>query len=413
MVDTGAPPAAAPTPSARTDHGMPRFLRDLGWGLFCASSWTWCIGTFLPFLMLRLHGWPGFWLFLVPNVLGCTLFGWWFTPESSRAFCARHQKLMASFSAVTAAYQVAFLAWMLPAAAGFVDEPGCATGPGMMTALALGLATVATLGTWWRKDAAWIAVACVATIGSIVLLWQVPVSPMGEWPSEGTLPRRDLLLAAPVIIAGFLACPALDLTFHRARQSVESPRAFVVFGIAFGLTIVGVAMQWDGTAAAPGAAMLCVWCVQLPFTALAHVRELDGIVRRGGLDVRSECGPELFLAGPRVGDSLLRALVAVGVIAAIGIVVQALGPESPFAWYFPGETGYLRWLAMYGVVFPVLVLAARAGWSFGKGVVAVVLASMGAELGFLQDSAWWLLWPAGVMLIALMDAPRASTRSAR
>lgn len=392
---------------------MPRFMRDLGWGLFCASSWTWCIGTFLPFLMLRLHGWPGFWLFLVPNVLGCTLFGWWFTPQSSRAFCARHQKLMAAFSAVTAAYQVAFLAWMLPAAAGFVDEPGCVTGPGMMTALALGLATVATLGTWWRKDAAWIAVACAATIGSIVMLWQVPVSPMGEWPSEGTLPRRDLLLAAPVIIAGFLACPALDLTFHRARQSVASPRAFAVFGIAFGLTIVGVAMQWDGTAGAPGVAMLCVWCVQLPFTALAHVRELDGIVRRGGLDVRSERGPELFLAGPRVGDSLLRALVMVGVIAAIGISMQALAPESPFAWYFPGETGYLRWLAMYGVVFPVLLLAARAGWSFGKGVVAVVLASMGAELGFLQDSAWWLLWPAGVMLIALMDAPRASTRSAR
>ncbi len=387
---------------------MPRFLRDLGWGLFCASSWTWCIGTFLPFLMLRLHGWPGFWLFLVPNVLGCTLFGWWFTPQSSRAFCARHQKLMAAFSAVTAAYQVAFLAWMLPMAAGFVNEPGCATGPGMMTALALGLATIAVLGTWWRKDAAWIATACVATLGSIAMLWQVPVSPMGEWPSEGTLPRRDLLLAAPVIIAGFLACPALDLTFHRARQSVESPRAFAIFGVTFGLTIVGVAMQWDGTAAAPGIAMLCVWCVQLPFTALAHLRELDGIVRRGELDVRTERGVDLALAGPRAGDSLLRVLLIVGVITAIGIVLQTMAPESPFDKYFPGETGYLRWLAMYGVVFPVLLLAARAGWSFGKGVVAVVLSAMGAELGFLQGSAWWLLWPAGVMLIALMDAPRGS-----
>jgi hypothetical protein len=114
-----------------------------------------------------------------------------------------------------------------------------------------------------------------------------------------------------------------------------------------------------------------------------------------------------------MGDSLLRALIMVGVIAAIGIAVQALGPESPFAWFFPGETGYLRWLALYGVVFPVLVLAARAGWSFGKGAVAVVLASIGAELGFLRDSAWWLLWPAGVMLIALIDAPRASARSSR
>jgi len=392
---------------------MPRFLRDLGWGLFCASSWTWCIGTFLPFLMLRLHGWPGFWLFLVPNVLGCTLFGWWFTPASSRSFCARHQKLMATFSAVTAAYQVAFLAWMLPTAAGFVDEPGCATGAGLMTALALGLATIAVLGTWWRKDAAWIAVACLATGGSIALLWQVPVSPMGEWPDEGTLPRRDLLLAAPVIVAGFLACPALDLTFHRARQSVDSPRAFAVFGLTFGLTIVGVAMQWDGTAAAPGLAMLCVWCVQLPFTALAHLRELDGIVRHGTLDVRSEREPGLVVSGPRLGDSLVRALVMVGVVAGIGIAVQSIAPASPFAWYFPGETGYLRWLAMYGVVFPVLLLAARAGWSFGKGAVAVLLAGMGAELGFLQHSAWWLLWPAGVMMIALMDARHPMTRGTR
>jgi hypothetical protein len=194
---------------------------------------------------------------------------------------------------------------------------------------------------------------------------------------------------------------------------VESPRAFAVFGVSFGLTIVGVAMQWDGTAAAPGIVMLCVWCVQLPFTALAHVRELDGIVRHGALDVRSERRPELVLSGPQLGDSLLRALVMVGAIAAIGIIVQAMAPESPFAWYFPGETGYLRWLAMYGVVFPVLLLAARAGWSFGKGVVAVVLAGMGAEFGFLQHSAWWLLWPAGVMLIALLDGRRPTARGAR
>jgi hypothetical protein len=287
------------------------------------------------------------------------------------------------------------------------------TGAGLMTALALGLATIAVLGTWWRKDAAWITVACVATGGSIALLWQMPVSPMGEWPDEGTLPRRDLLLAAPVIIAGFLACPALDLTFHRARQSVDSPRAFAVFGLTFGLTIVGVAMQWDGTAAAPGLAMLCVWCVQLPFTALAHLRELDGIVRHGSLDVRSEREPGLVVSGPRLGDSLVRALVMVGVVAGIGIAVQSFAPASPFAWYFPGETGYLRWLAMYGVVFPVLLLAARAGWSFGKGAVAVLLAGMAAELGFLQHSAWWLLWPAGVMMIALMDARHPLTRGTR
>ena len=48
----------------------------VGWGFFCAASWTWCIGMFFPLLLLRDFGWPGLVAFLVPNVIGCAGFGY-------------------------------------------------------------------------------------------------------------------------------------------------------------------------------------------------------------------------------------------------------------------------------------------------------------------------------------------------
>ena len=55
---------------------MRRELATVGWGLFCASSWTWCIGMYLPVLLLRHFGWPGVLAFVVPNVAGCVAFGY-------------------------------------------------------------------------------------------------------------------------------------------------------------------------------------------------------------------------------------------------------------------------------------------------------------------------------------------------
>ena len=62
------------TMTMRTQVGASA-TRTLGWGLYCASSWTWCIGMFLPIIMLRRFGWPGFLVFAIPNVIGLIAFG--------------------------------------------------------------------------------------------------------------------------------------------------------------------------------------------------------------------------------------------------------------------------------------------------------------------------------------------------
>ena len=44
-------------------------MATVAWGLFCSNSWTWCIGMYLPVILLRSFGWPGFLAFVIPNVL--------------------------------------------------------------------------------------------------------------------------------------------------------------------------------------------------------------------------------------------------------------------------------------------------------------------------------------------------------
>jgi hypothetical protein len=95
---------------------------------------------YLPFLMLRLWGWPGFWAFFVPIVLGCAAFGFVLDGQRSRALAARLGWMCALFSAVTLAYQCYFAGW---AAQYFLVGPNLSS-----EALAPGaLNTIAATGT--------------------------------------------------------------------------------------------------------------------------------------------------------------------------------------------------------------------------------------------------------------------------
>ena len=78
----------------------------VGWGLYCAASWTWCIGMFMPIILLSRFGWAGFWTFLIPNVIGCVAFGYIFDRESSRRFATDHAVAIRWFAAATIACHV-------------------------------------------------------------------------------------------------------------------------------------------------------------------------------------------------------------------------------------------------------------------------------------------------------------------
>jgi len=88
-------------------------FRTVGWGVYCACSWTWCIGMFLPAVLLHRYGWPGFIVFAAANVLGCAAMGYIVrTRQRSQAMVQRHTPMMIAFSAVTIAYQLFFPARM-------------------------------------------------------------------------------------------------------------------------------------------------------------------------------------------------------------------------------------------------------------------------------------------------------------
>jgi hypothetical protein len=318
---------------------------------------------YLPFIMLRLWGWTGFLAFLVPNVLGCAAFGFVLDRDRSRALAARLGWTCALFSAITVAYQCWFAGW---AAQGFAVAD-----PAMRTVAATGVPIallVAGLALATRGDAQWRTIGTALTLASPLVLL-LPggqavatdalsaagsTAPAAPAPLLGPMP---LAFALPTIVAGFLASPAFDLTFHRAVQQAPQPRvAFATFGIAFAAMLAMIATFFDPAAGAPriGPAILVLWGAQLLFTIAVHLREL------------LEAPPAVRIPGRPVA-----LLVAGAVLLATPAFTFTLGPALPAGHaplaggaataLLPGEPLYLTFLGAYGLLFPVLLLLDARG----------------------------------------------------
>ena len=220
---TDAAPALDPQPGSLVRSTV----STVGWGLYCASSWTWCIGMFLPIILLDRFGVWGFWAFAIPNVLGCAAFGYVFNAESSRRFARQHLDAIRWFGLATIAFQVFFLGWSSgtfiygpeAAMAGDAAMVGTMTDSmvwpvlGTMLTWSVGAVALASRGdSFWR----WFG---VASIGVGLVLLGLVIDRADGLPT--TAPREtglSVAAAAPIIALGFICCPALDPTFHRARQ---------------------------------------------------------------------------------------------------------------------------------------------------------------------------------------------------
>ncbi len=295
------------------------------WGIFCASSWAWCIGLFLPVVLRRLMGWPGFVAFAVPNVVGCTLFGFLVDRRRSRRMRRDHRPAMLVFSGVTLAYQLLLAGWTGSAASGLGRWSGAALGIASVGAL---LATLPSLPErWWPAAAAAAWLFSVAAMAGHLLIAGPAAMPAPE------LPPAAMWGLLPVLLLGFLLCPYLDLSFHRGVRRAPRRATFLAFGSLFAVLIVLTAMLADpdgplGLAFTP--AILAALWTQLGFTAAVHAREI-----------------RLAMPGRRGG-----AVLAVGLATAAGLL---LGLPS-----IASESTYLRMLGWYGLVFPAYVLLAIA-----------------------------------------------------
>ncbi|MBX3363418.1 MAG: hypothetical protein KF866_01525 [Phycisphaeraceae bacterium] len=365
-------------------------------GAFLACSWTWCIGMFLPVLLTLDYGLAAFWVFAVPNVVGAAAMGWILARQgASEAFITRHRIACEAFSAVTRAFHAFFVFWVLL-------HTGNASHAGGLI-LAVVLMGVLALGPWVSSSRlqraapiVWL-LSAAALVAVVVLVTQEHVLPPPDAPDVRRNPD-GLLALLPVCIFGFLLCPYLDLTFHRARQTLHPREAAAAFTLGFGVlffamilfsAIYGRWMSHGGGAPVLGTMPpVLAWIVGLHimlqawFTFSAHGEELGG---------RRAC--------PLPRSRLWMALVGMGIaLALVASWADARGAHL-------GEMIYRSFMSFYGLAFPAYVwichLRAPVGMSrrrlMRRWALAVGAAAPMYWVGFI-DGHEALLVP-GLMIV--------------
>jgi len=356
---------------------MTTALRNLGWGLYGASAWTWCIGMYLPVLMIQWYGWWGFLVVAIPNVVGCTFMGLRLrTAEASRRFCAAHATAMRWFAIATVGFQLLFLAivakWFLPHGHELVSNLFVI--PLLAFSLAWLLAMLPRTVWPWFGAAAFVVSVVVLTLNLSASV------PLPDW--LGTKPGMDTVWLIPIFAFGFLLCPWLDAPFHRVLRETNDRRTFWVVGGAFFVLLALTASYWT---LRPGLLVVAVFVhllVQTIFTMAANLRELSPV----------------GLVGGRAGIALLLPLFA-PVLPWIGTRLTV----NP--WTGTLDT-YLRYLALYGVVFPAIVLfyatPRRCPRTLARNtivIISILIAASCADVGLIDGPAFMATIAVAVLLI--------------
>lgn len=360
---------------------MNAMARTIGWGLFCTGSWTWCIGMWLPLLLIDRWGWPGFWMFAIPNVLGCAAMGYVVgSRERSLQLVEQHRGAMRWFSVVTIAFQFFWITAI------FGDL-------GFMPAVVLVLACCLA----FLPSGAWLVLSALLALFVIGAFSSIGTGIMEQIGTAGSTPSIQLWGAAPIIALGFICSPYLDLTFHRARRETPSTHSFAIFGLAFLGILLFVTCVFHVDAPEPRALVLMFWILQVTFTVGAHLREL----RMTNQPTPNRWGETRWL--------LLLALLPVPIVW----LVYGLGDPRAEDWLL--KDTYLRFLAFYGLVVPAWVLAfmgprrpAQRSLAALLAIgAAVVIALPFGEWGMIHGTTWWLLPPVAIVIIVALALPRA------
>lgn len=383
----------------------------LAWAGYLASSWTWCIGMFLPVLLMRDYGWLAWVVFAAPNVIGAGAMGWTIrSADQARAMVESHRPAMVLFSAVTRAFQWYFAFGLL------AQAMRAGTLPAVAGALAIGL-VVAGMGLRRRAGLPWLGlVFWVLSAGLLTAAWRTgDLGTLAAAAAHGTRGGGPAPLAglAAVCLFGFALCPYLDLTFHRTRIMAASPRG--AFGIGFGvlfLAMIAGTAAYSGTAwrveGLAGVLIAIHIAAQLAFTAEAHSAEVAAAAARpADEDDERPWIDRLSAAVPLVSMAVgLAALVAVNRAAPM-----LGGREAAFEW------GYRVFMGFYGLVFPLYVLIAMVpAWREPRPptpamlrawIVGSLVAFPASYLAFIMGRMGWVWAVMGVVAVATAIAWRA------
>ncbi len=371
------------------------------WGAYLACSWTWCIGMFLPALMIRDFGWAGLLVFAVPNVLGAAAMGWVLTSrQQSESMVQRHPKAVWWFSAVTIAYHAFWILWILDTLRWALPMPrehlyGVA-------AIAIAFALVTQRAGYFNRvlhlaSVLW-AFSALVLVASLVLP-DLDYSTAQLHRNHPSIP--DAVLMLPVSAFGFLLCPYLDITFHHARQSLGSARngrigftlGFCVFFAAMmALTSRYAGVLIDAIEGRPvnptqtvwlGAAIMTHILCQWIFTVRVHLQQVKAI------------------AGDTPDQRVLWGLALLAGL--VGFLAFRLPAHAGLTG---GEIVYRVFLGAYGLVFPTYVLyrvvigrRTANPMSCTSMWAAIIIAAPMFWMGFMERRSVWLVPGVGVVLL--------------
>jgi hypothetical protein len=361
------------------------------WAAFLGTSWTWCIGMFLPVLLIRDTGAWGWVFFAIPNVVGAAAMGWTLkSPQQSRQMVEAHPAACRAFSIVTIAFHVFFVLWFVPRLVGL---PAAAI---VFPLVAIYLLFTVSRG---RFDlVAGVGVWMLSLVLCALFLRKVPAT----LPTFATLPSANAIYLLPVCLFGFALCPYLDLTFHRARQALQTPvDSHIGFGIGFGICFFSMIVfsLIYSTALAP----------LVGENWRDHVRPVWGWIIATHMIVQAAYTLSVHARSyveTRPKPASIFSLLIVCQIALLAAFAAAGLPR--FANLDFGEICYRFFMAFYGLIFPAYV------WMFmlpGRSVnPAAVRAFMLAVLvalpmyfaGFILNRMAWLV--PGVVCVLLGQA---------
>ena len=352
-------------------------LRKLGWGLYGESAWTWCIGMYLPVLLMQWYGWWGFLLIAIPNVVGCTYMGLKLrTAEASRTFCRTHATAMRWFAIATIGFQLLFLAMV----AKWLLLPGHELVSNVFVIPLLAFSASWLLAMLPRPMWPWLGAAAFAA--SLVVLVTNLSTGITDPNWFGTKPTLDILWLAPIFSLGFLLCPWLDAPFHRTLQETDDRRTFWIVGAAFALMLVVSASYWTLRPDLLTSIIFAHLLVQSVLTSAANLRELS---------------PAGVLGG-HSGISLLLPLLAP--------LLPWLAARLVVSPWTGAQHAYLRYLALYGVLFPAIVLFYAMPRSCPRTIgrttlviLTVLIAALCADRGLIDGPAWMATIAVAVLLL--------------
>lgn len=369
---------------------------------------------FLPVILMRNYGIGAWFVFAIPNVLGAAAMGWVLCrPGASEKIIADHRWICTAFSAVTLAFQAYFLVWLS-------SVPGTPLIAPRWSITAVALGTVCGLfqrsKIRWDFLLAWIALAVTTAVLVKGFMHFSIGDRRGQFDDHAALAIASL---APVCGLGFLLCPYLDVTFHRARQAISATEAKAAFGIGFGiffLAAIFLTMLYEGDFydhdwidhfGSFGAVGLVTWvaahmAVQIGFTWSAHLRAVPT---------------------PKSRDIFIWLTAAAMLALAWFFLHQQQWFDLTHQQMLTGEAIYRIFMGFYGLVFPTYVwlfIVPLKGFtpsinrrSLLIAAAAVIFALPCFWQGFIAGKMLWL-WPGVAIVLAsrLMLKPANPTKSA-